>query len=218
MREIRLALVFAFLVLPTASTWQAEQRRFGAFELADAPRLLGGLPSVGDAELEELILEEVEPSAYLMRAYSDGRTQALAYVAFYTGFGSTAAHDPQVCYPAQGFDIGSIRDIAVELSDGSRIWSKVFRARQGAFEEVVLHWFQPMDRWPAGPRLEPWVRMLEAFRGHKAYAFVRVSVEIGARGVGHAEELAIGMAAELAPWSRAVLSRATSPQDAGGEA
>jgi EpsI family protein len=211
MRRLRLALVFVCLALPTGLSYLggwAGDRDLDAFELGDAPRALGGLRSTGDSALEERVIGVIQPSAYLMRSYSDARTRALAYVAFYTGFSSSAAHDPQVCYPAQGFDIGAIRDVPFELADGQRLWSKVFHARQGGYEEVVLHWFQPRDRWPAHPRLEPWVRMLQAFRGRKAYAFVRVSVEIGAGGVPVAEERAIAMARELAPWSREVLARA----------
>ena len=217
MRELRLGLVLAFLALPIAlpvAGGLARSRALGAFELADAPRSLAGLASTGDSELDERVLREIEPSAYLMRSFSDGHTQALAYVAFYTGFDSSGAHDPQVCYPSQGYDIGEIRDVAVELGDGTRVWSKLFRARRGAYEEVVLHWFQPLDRWPAPPRFEPWVRMFQAFRGRKAYAFVRVSVEVGAGGVAAAEERTLRMASELAPWSRRVLARAHSLPDA----
>ena len=218
MRLMRLALVFVSLAIPTGLSWfggWAADRDLGAFELDDAPNAIGGLRSAGDAPLEERVLAEVRPSAYLMRAYADARTRALAYVAFYTGFSSSGAHDPHVCYPAQGFDIGAIRDLPLELADGQRVWSKIFHARQGGYEEIVLHWFQPRDRWPAHPRLEPWVRMLQAFRGRKAYAFVRVSVEIGAGGIPAAEERAIAMARDLAPWSREVLERAKT---SGGEA
>jgi EpsI family protein len=211
MRALRLCVVLLCLLLPLAPVaggWRAHGMR--PFELGDAPRVLAGMVRAGDSRLEERVLQEIAPSAYLMRSFSDGTTDALAYVAFYTGFDSSGAHDPQVCYPAQGFDIGEIRNVAVPLGDGGQLWSKVFRARQGAYEEVVLHWFQPLDRWPADPRLEPWVRMLQAFRGKKAYAFVRISVEIGTGGAAAAEQRAIAMAAELAPWSRAVLSRADS--------
>lgn len=211
MQRLRLVLVLACLVVPTALAWSggwAGDRDLGAFELVDAPRSLAGLATSGDSPLEDRVLAEIQPSAYLMRSYTDGRSRALAYVAFYTGFTSTGAHDPQVCYPAQGFDIGAIRSVAVDLDGGERLWSKIFRARQGGHEEVVLHWFQPRDRWPSSPRLEPWVRMLGAFRGRKAYAFVRISVEIGAGGLAAAEQRAMRMARELAPWSRAVLSRA----------
>src|SRR5262245_20753120 len=217
MRELRLGLVLAFLALPIAlpvAGGLARSHAFGAFELADAPRSLAGLASTGDSELEERVLREIEPSAYLMRSFSDGHTQALAYVAFYTGFDSSGAHDPQVCYPSQGYDIGEIHNLMVELGDGSRLWSKVFRARRGADEEIVLHWFQPLGPSPSPPHFEPWVRMLQAFRGRNAYAFVRASVEIGAGGAAAAEQRALRMAAELAPWSRRVRARAHSLPDA----
>jgi EpsI family protein len=221
MRELRLSLVLMFLALPIALGFAGSQgvdRDLGNLDLADAPRQLAGVPAVGDSELEAWVTQHVSPSAYLLRSYSDRQTEAVAYVAFYSGFGSSGAHDPQVCYPAQGFDIGEIRNVQVELADGSRVWSKVFRARQGAYEEVVLHWFQPRDRWAATPMLEPWVRMFHAFRGRKAYAFVRVSVQVDARGLASAEAQAIAMAAELAPWTRAVLSRAASVREEAAQA
>jgi EpsI family protein len=212
MRELRLGLVLAALCLPLALGFVDGRGgdRSLAFDVSDAPKQIAGLATVGDSELDPLVMEIVAPGAYLMREYSGGSTNALVYVAFYTGFGSSSAHDPQVCYPAQGFDIGEVRKVAVDLRDGSRVWSKVFRARQGGFEEVVLHWFQPRDRWPADPLLEPWVRMLGALRGRKAYAFVRVSVQIGVGGAAKAEQEAIAIAAELAPWTRGVLSGARS--------
>jgi EpsI family protein len=219
MRELRLALVVAFLALPTALAVAARRSTDHlTFELADAPRELAGLAWSGDSELDEVAFKEVAPSAYLMRSFSDGKTEALAYVAFYTGFSSSGAHNPEVCYPAQGFDLGEVRDVAVELNDGSRLWAKIFRARQGAYEEVVLHWFQPLGRWPSTPYLEPWLRMLQAFGGRKAYAFVRVSVEIEVGAVTRAEDRAIAMGTDLAPWSRAVLSRAASVREEPAQA
>jgi len=211
MRELRLALALVFLALPGALSIagsRGSDRELEGFDVSDAPRDLAGLTMAGDAVLAELVFNEVEPSAYLMRSYSDGQRSAMAYVSFYTGYTSSGAHDPQVCYPAQGFDIGAIRDVPIELGNGERLWSKIFSARQSGYEEVVLHWFQPRGRWPAQPQLEPWIRMFQALRGHKAYAFVRVSVEIGAGGVAKAEEDAIAIARELAPWPRRVLSRA----------
>jgi EpsI family protein len=216
MYALRLALVFLFLAGPAVLSWLGGwegDRGLEAFELGDAPQELGGLIATGDTTLEKRVFDVIVPSAYLMRSYAGAGAQALAYVAFYTGFTSSGAHDPEVCYPAQGFDIGAISDLPLELADGTRLWSKVFRARQGGYEELVVHWFQPRDRWPSHPRLEPWVRMLHAFRGRKAYAFVRVSVEIGNDGVARAEERAIAIARELAPWSRRVLSRAQSVRE-----
>jgi EpsI family protein len=221
MRSLRLALVLAFLLPPTAvpvaGGWRSGSQST-SFDLGDAPSELAGLRARGDATLEERVLRVIAPSAYLMRSYAGGDARAMTYVAFYTGFGDTAAHDPQVCYPAQGFDVGEIRDVEVPLADGSSIWSKVFLARQGGHEEVVLHWFQHRGRWPARPRIEPWVRMLEAFRGHKAYAFVRVSVEVDEAGASTAREHAVRVASELAPWARAVLERSATSRSAREEA
>jgi len=212
MVTVRLLMVLAFLAGPPIivliSGWQGRTSDV-VYDLATAPREVAGLRAVVDDRLPENVLRAgIEPSAYLMRTYRRSGVYAYVYAAFYSGHTSTSAHDPHLCYPAQGWDIEQLNNVTIPLEDGEALRSKFFLARSGHAEEVVLHWFQPTGRWPLQPGLEPLARVLEAFRGNKAYAFVRVSIPLAQLEQPVAEQRLIEIAADLAPWAREVLDAA----------
>jgi EpsI family protein len=125
----------------------------------------------------------LEPDAHLWRLYqAPGRSPIWAYVALYAGRSGyeAGAHDPEVCYPAQGWEIVGSHDIGIEPAGDRRFHAKLLDAHQGSFEQKVLYWFQPARRWPASPTLEQLARILDAMAGRPQYAFVRLAAPGGA--------------------------------------
>jgi EpsI family protein len=123
----------------------------------------------------------LEPDAYLWRLYeAPGRHPIWAYVALYGGRAGyeAGAHDPEVCYPAQGWEIVGVRDASVPLANGERLRAKLLDAQQGAREQEVLFWFQPAQRWPGRASLEQLERVLDAVAGRPQYAFVRLAAPV----------------------------------------
>src|SRR5262249_36016764 len=118
-----------------------------------------------------------------------------------------------VCYPAQGWDVVGLNDRALELPSGDRLHAHFLAATQGAAEELVLYWFQPPERWPAAPRVEPWPRAVDGLAGRSRYAFVRLSPRVTPSETGSvpAAEAALGaLARELAAPVRAAVRGAAS--------
>lgn len=146
------------------------------FDLDAIPTRIGERRLVDEDRLEPEIAQALRADGYLLRRYQGPDARPLwLYVAFYRGVGATGAHDPEVCYPAQGWDVQRSRELAVDLGERGSLRARLLHARLEQQEETVLYWFQPATRWPHTTALEQLLRVLDALRGTPQYAFVRVS-------------------------------------------
>jgi EpsI family protein len=179
------------------------------------PQQVGPWHATAEENLEAEALALIEPDAYVMRQYeAAGRTPIWLYVGVYagrTGYGK-GAHDPEVCYPAQGWEIVQSELFDVPLAGGDRLTTRRLEAHLGLAKESVLYWFQPAKRWPAQAATEQLLRVLDAARGRPQYAFVRVSgpTDGGATVVRDLAEFAGGVAASI----RAVVDQVGSASEA----
>jgi EpsI family protein len=203
-------LVSLALLLPLAThrlvaTRSAAVHRFG---LERIPSQLGSLDLTSEEKLPADVLAQITPDAHTMRLYSEkGGAAIWAYLAFYSGTGSSA-HDPEVCYPAQGWDIATLRSREVTLADGKSLTGKLLAANMGNQEELVLYWFQPVGRWPARAPFELALRGLDALQGRSRYAFVRLSTRVSIDDPAQqsaAEARLVDAARALAPSVRATV-------------
>jgi len=207
----RLAAVLVALFLPLATHQLIAERAHGVarFDLARIPDRLGALALAEQQELPADVLAMISPDAHALRLYADGHGSGIwAYLAFYSGTGAVGAHDPQVCYPAQGWDIAALRSREVVLADGKSLTGKLLAANLGGEQELVFYWFQPAGRWPRPALLELGLRGLDALAGRSHYAFVRLSTRLPARDAAQqsaAEERLVDAARALAPAVRATI-------------
>ena len=212
--RIRLVLVILFLMLPISSAsigrWVGASREPTSIDRV--PAQLGGIPLVREAALSDRVLSVIEPEDYLMALYGATAEQIWTYVAFYSGYGVTGAHDPSVCYPSQGWVISDLNNYPLTLTSGETLNAKLFRAHQGPQVELVLYWFQPSRRWPRTEPVEPFLRVFDAITGAKQYAFVRLSLPLldtSEATERRATDQLMAMARDLAPWTRGILSGET---------
>ena len=214
---VRGIVLLAFLALPLAaqqvSCARAEAMR-PEFDLAGVPAQLADWRASGEERLDPQVLAMIAPDAYSMRVYrASGKPPVWLYLAFYRGNAAIGAHDPKICYPAQGWEITSTAPVAVPV-DGAEFPATLLRTAHGGREEVVLYWFQPAERWP-GPAVQEHVRRaVDRLVGRPEYAFVRLSLRRGAteRGLeGPDSETLAQLAAALAPRVRAAVSVASQP-------
>ncbi len=205
MTAIALAIPFGVLFYWTLVFHPHEMR----FEIETIAPSIGEYQFAKDEPLTPDVLAQIEPDRYMMRLYQDSNTASLwLYAAFYRGFASTAAHDPAVCYPAQGWDISESRDLNVEMSDGESMRARLLRVQLNGLEERVLYWFQPVGRWPVRASIEQLLRVYDGLRGTPQYAFVRLSIPAS---VDSDDETSLfSFAREVAPQVRAILENATS--------
>ncbi len=188
------ALAIAFLIPGLVLA-----RWLGAGGMAATPISLPALSeAVGpwklavDRRMSDNQLALLEPDAYFVRRYTaPGRTPILAYVAMYGGRASygKGAHDPEVCYPAQGWEIVGSRSVDVALPKRETLRVKMLDAQHLNARETVFYWFQPAERWPASAAVEQLMRIVDAVVGRPQYAFVRLSAP-GVAGPDTARDLA----------------------------
>jgi EpsI family protein len=180
------AAALAFLVPALAlAGWQAAEGTGKAATSAPLlPDAIGPWTLVEEQRLSAEHFALLTPDAHLWRLYAaEGRAPIWAYVAVYAGRANyeAGAHDPEVCYPAQGWEILGSRPYGVSLAEGEILRARLLAAHRGSARQSVLYWFQPAGRWPAGAALEQLARVVDAVAGRPQYAFVRLSAPADAR-------------------------------------
>jgi EpsI family protein len=215
-RGLLIATFFA-LLLPGAvlARWLQHSDTAAVFpDVLALPTEVGPWRATQQRRLEDDVLAMIEPTAHLLQLYeAPGRTPIWLYIGVYAGragYGK-GAHDPEVCYPAQGWEILDSRSLDVELRDSGTLHVKHLDAHRGAQEESVLYWFQPAKRWPASGAGEQALRVLDAVSGSPQYAFVRLSGP--SDGGPDARRDLLEFAARIASPIRIVVDNEQAPPD-----
>ena len=178
------------------------------------PHLVGPWRATAEDRLDAEVLAIIEPDAHVLQLYeAPGRTPIWVYVGVYGGRASygKGAHDPEVCYPAQGWEILRTELLQVPLRNDQTLRTRHLEAHLGLAKEDVLYWFQPADRWPAAAAAEELLRVLDAVKGRPQYAFVRLSGP-STRSPSAARDLA-EFAREIAAPIRTVVSEIGSSRE-----
>lgn len=217
MTTLRLALVLVFVSLPLLAERLVDLRARSShhYDARALPERLGEHRLVREQELAGDVAAMLAPASYTMRLYSDDRgSWVWVYFAIYTGSDSTGAHDPAVCYPAQGWDASAPTESELTAQDGARMVVKSMQAALGGREERVLYWFQPAARWPTSTPREQLLRMLDGLAGRAQYGFVRLSTQVDPPGEAARREADARLAAlarELGPSVRQAVTEDSLP-------
>lgn len=201
-RTLRLATGLGALLLPALAlgAWSFATARSPDVVQLTLPERIGPWTALREESLSDDAIELVEPDDYVMRLYeAPGRAPIWLYAALYggrSGYGK-GAHDPEVCYPAQGWEIVGSREVDVPLGEAGSLRARELALQQAGQESAVLYWFQPAGRWPVAAALEELLRLYDAVTGRPQYAFVRISGRTAA-GPESAAQLA-DFARALAP-------------------
>jgi len=174
------------------------------------PSRVGAWTATLEQTLDAEVLAQIEPDAYRIQRYeAPDRPPIWLYVGVYAGRAGSGkgAHDPEVCYPAQGWEIEYSQAAALSMEDGKDLHAQQLRFRRGLAREAVLYWFQPARRWPFSGGAEQLLRIRDALDGRPQYAFVRLSApSTGTPGSDLAE-----FAVEIAPAIRSLVDRVGTP-------
>lgn len=160
-----------------------------------------------ESHLGDNILAMIEPDSYLMRLYeAPGRSPIWLYVGAYgarAGYGKRP-HNPETCYPAQGWEITASSLVDVLMGDNASLNARALEAEKEGRQEAILYWFQPATRWPSHPVPEQFFRVVDAMTGSPQFAFVRLSAM--SDGGQTAERDLADFAKKLAPRVRRALA------------
>jgi EpsI family protein len=197
--------------LPSTGLWlSSRSARPLAFPLARLDPVEAVWARTADEPLAPEVLAQVRPDAYVHRGYVDPEGSPIwLYLGLYSGLGSEGAHNPEVCYPAQGWEVIEARSTWIPVGERDRFRARLVRVGQGSRTEWVLWWFQPVGRWTLGDAAEQLMRVYDGVRGRAQYGFVRLSTP--ALEGERAQEALVRFAAALAPRVREVVEHAERP-------
>jgi EpsI family protein len=179
--RVRLAAVALAFLLPALvlARWLVGGgMTSGAIALPALPPQIGPWTLLAETQLDENDLSILQPDVHLMRRYeAPDRVPIWTYVGIYAGRAAygKGAHDPAVCYPAQGWEIVGTKSAEVRLADGETLRVQQLDARNESSRQTVVYWFQPAERWPTSAALEELWRTFDAVAGRPQYAFVRLT-------------------------------------------
>jgi len=179
--RVRLAAAAIGFLLPglALARWTASSASTAAVvRLPTLPESIAGWTLSGESHISDIEMAIIRPDAHIVRWYqAPDRSPILLYVGLYGGRAGydAGAHDPEVCYPAQGWQIMGTRNVEVPLASDVKLHAKLLDVHKGAEREAVLYWFQPAGRWPGPASVEQLVRIFDAVAGRPQYAFVRLS-------------------------------------------
>lgn len=110
-------------------------REFGPWRVDDSLPVILPSPDV-QAKLDKIY------NQVLSRTYVDAAGRRIMLSVAYGGDQSdgTNAHKPEVCYPAQGFQLGSSRRGTIELADGARLAVRDLTTHLGTRQEPITYW------------------------------------------------------------------------------
>lgn len=111
----------------------------GVTYLDQCPMQLAGLPGT-DLDLEQTVLDDLRPDGILSRRYDRPDGVPVWLVIVYFENARTRAHDPQLCYRSQGFQVTDLPELPVDTALGT-IPLQVFEAKRGARTEKVSHFW-----------------------------------------------------------------------------
>jgi len=215
--KFRLAAVAVGLLIPglLLARWStATQVSERVYEIS-LPREVGPWHATRDDRMSDEIWSIIEPDAYLLRLYQAAdRRPIWIYVGLYGARSGAAktAHDPEVCFPAQGWEILARRSTEVMLPSDDQIAATQLEAHLGVQYQTALYWFQPAARWPMSSAVEQLMRIYDAITGRPQYAFVRFTAP-SSQKESAIDDLA-AFASQIAPAIRAAVEQ---PHDAAGE-
>lgn len=141
------------------------------------PSRVGAWSGGAEEPLDPGVLAMLGPSSYVARTYTaSGRPSIGLYLGFYAGRAgqARAAHDPEVCYPAAGWETVATDSVEVPVPGGETLRAQLLDAHLGTERQLVLYWFQPVARWPQAVVAEELRFVFDAVAGRPQYAFVRL--------------------------------------------
>jgi EpsI family protein len=164
-------------------------QRIVGTKLDTCPMTLAGL-SGSSLDLSQTVLDDLDPDDYLLRRYlrPDGVPVWLVIVYFQNA--RLGAHDPQLCYRSQGFQVQEIPPGEIASAIGT-VPYQGFLAAKGARQELVYYFWYTSGRQVLAD-VKGWRdRMfLQGLRSNRSFgAFIRISTLVEGDPEGAARSL-----------------------------
>ncbi len=131
------------------------------------PQFVDPVVLVPGAALEPTAAQASAYDDVLMRTYrrADGARVMAAFAYGRRQTQEIKIHRPELCYYAQGFDVRSLGERAVQLDRGRNVESRALLTRNRARIEVVTYWIRVGERVARGPWDIRWTIFSAGLRG-----------------------------------------------------
>jgi len=151
--------------------------------------------------LSPRIVEELKLDDFIFQTYMKNKDSVSLYVGYYfTGKKVGAAHDPQVCYPGQGWKLSNKQTHSYSLENGEEIHYSSIIAESDGKKELIYYWFQVDDETAAGTLSQKIILFQKRILHEgESNAFVRISTSLDNRSVLEAESLLLSFIADFYP-------------------
>jgi EpsI family protein len=142
----------------------------GADTLSIFPRGFGEWTST-DLEFSEVVYDELAADGTLVREYRRGEESPVWFIIIYHENRRYGAHDPMVCYRAQGWDVEDEGTIALTRRSGSFDANWALVSEDGR-DRLALYWWYTAGDLATGDR--------DSFMARMAASGIRSNITFGA--------------------------------------
>lgn len=158
--------------------------------LASELSKLGSRYDITTNPLSPRVIEELKLDDFVFQTYTRDNVSITLYVGYYfSGKKVGAAHDPQVCYPGQGWKLSNKESGHYELKNGEKIKYSTIIAELAGKKELIIYWFQVDDETANNTFVQKMVLFKKKImRQGESNAFVRISTSLDDTSPQNAKE------------------------------
>lgn len=200
-RNSYLAVILIFIagVVYLDFIYTPKDRSYVAGRLKEFPAELENLHFVRDIIMDKNVVTTLDPSSLIFREYETKSGRKIWLCIVYHENERWGAHDPQVCYKSQGWDIidyGRNSETTQYHIDETGVDVNQFYVKKGDVEEVVFYWWFGSKKKQMTSRFEQMMHLSinGLLYGYNDSGFIRVSTIIDR----HNEKESIDDAIDLA--------------------
>lgn len=151
--------------------------------------------------LSPRIVEELKLDDYVFQTYMQNNNSVSLYVGYYfTGKKVGAAHDPQICYPGQGWKLSNKQRQSTTLKAGMTINYSSIIADLNGKKELIYYWFQVDDKTADNTFHQKIVLFQkQILQQGESNAFVRISTSLNDQTEEQAKDVLMNFIADFYP-------------------
>ena len=201
--SVQLLVLIACLFVVGAMTYWRPQGRIihNRHPLEQALIVIDDWKKTGNNSLSSAIIRELKLDDYVFQTYTNQQDSVTLYVGYYySGKKVGAAHDPQVCYPGQGWKLSGKEQRSQQINNYANLeYSRIVAELEDKKEEI-FYWFQVEDKSASGTLQQKLLLFKKKlFNQGEGNAFVRISTSLNNKTEQQAEELILGFIEEFYP-------------------
>jgi len=198
---VAVILIFIVAAVYLDFIYSPKDRSYVAGRLKEFPAELEKLKFVRDINMNKKVVTTLDPSSLIFREYETQSGRKIWLCIVYHENERWGAHDPQVCYKSQGWDLvdyGGSSETTQYHIDVTGVDINQFYVKKGDVEEVVFYWWFGSKKRQMTSRLEQmmYLAINGLLYGYNDSGFIRISTIID----GHNEKESIDEAIDFAEY------------------